>query len=137
VDLMLKPDQAEKLLNASLRAKAIFGCSNPNCCPRGVTDMLQNPARHFLFRRTAQISELSRIPEQIRPHRFLDDHVRPATDQALAIAQWGPTEMVKKATTHRKRLDLTRIALGKRAASSPPTSFSQLPTIRTVREGRR
>ncbi len=87
--------------------------------------------------RTAQISELSRIPEQIRPQRFLAHHVRPATDQALAIAQWGSAEMARKATSHRKRLDLTRIALGKRAVSSPPTSLAQLPTTRVAREGRR
>lgn len=136
VDLMLKPDHARALLEASPRAKAIFGCRNPLCCPRGAVDMLDNPARHFLYQRTSQVSELSRIPEQIRPQRFLDQHVRPATDQALAIANvpWEDQRVAQAAQRHRKRLDHLRISLGKRAATKPPRTFACLPETRVARE---
>jgi hypothetical protein len=136
IDMRLKPDQARMLFDAAPRAKAAFGCRNPNCCPRGIIDMLENPARHFLFQRTSQISELTRIPPQLRPQRFLDQHVRPATDHALAIAniKWEKKEMADAASRHRKRLDLLRVSLGKRAAAVPPTSFAQLPQTRVARE---
>jgi hypothetical protein len=139
VDMLLKPDQARALLEAGSRAKAMFGCRNPNCCPRGIVDMLENPARHFLFQRTSQISELTQIPQQLRPQRFLDQYVRPATDQALAVAniRWERKEMADAASRHRKRLDLLRVSLGKRAAGTPPTCFALLPQTRVAREGTR
>jgi hypothetical protein len=138
IDILLKPDQARTLLEAAPRTRAVFGCRNPNCCPRGVTDMLENPERHFLFQRTSQLSELSQIPRELRAQRFLDLHVRPATDQALAVAnmKWEK-EFASAATRHRKRLDSLRVSLGRRAAAAIPTTFAHLPQTRVAREASR
>lgn len=85
LDLMLKPTEARMLLDTSSRAKALFGCRDDKCCPRGLTDMIENPARHFLYQRTKEVSHLSQIPEQIRAQRFLEQNVRPTTDRALSL----------------------------------------------------
>ena len=48
LDLLLKPDEARLLLESAARARSLFGCRERHICPRGVQDMLENPARHFL-----------------------------------------------------------------------------------------
>ncbi|MGH8533235.1 MAG: hypothetical protein ACREV1_11065 [Gammaproteobacteria bacterium] len=136
VDLMLKPAEARMLLGTSSRAKALFGCPDEKCCPRGITDMIENRARHFLYQRTKEVSHLSQIPERLRAQRFLEQNVRPTTDRALAAANidWQDEVMAKKTRNHRKRLDMLRVALGEYASMSLPRSFAQLPKTRAVRD---
>jgi hypothetical protein len=136
LDMLLKPPEAKALLESSPRARALFGCSNPTCCPRGVIDMLQSPGRHFICQRVDQVSGLSRIPADIRTQRFLDQQVRSATDKALAAAniKWTDEQMAKKTQKHRKRLDNLRIALGTLAADRPRQLNSELPLTRVKRE---
>jgi hypothetical protein len=100
--------------------------------------MLQNPGRHFIAQRTDEISGLSSIPPDMRPQRFLDQHVRSATDKALAAAnmKWGKDPMGKKTQEQRKRLDNLRIALGDHVSKSPSTSFSAIPETREARENK-
>lgn len=139
IDAMLKPAEADALINASSRAKSIFGCSDTACCQRGVKDMLEKPVRHFLYQRMKEIGGLSQVPEQIRPQRFLEAHLRPTTDKALAAANidWDDNAMAKKMQSNRKRLDTLRVALGKHAEQNPPKSFAHLPQTRAAREVRR
>jgi len=85
LDLLLKPKEAKALL-ASPRSKAMFGCRNTRCCPRGNTDLIENPGRHFLYQRIKEVGGLSQVPESLRPQRFLEQHLWPATDKALAAA---------------------------------------------------
>ena len=101
--------------------------------------MLENPGRHFLYQRIKQIGGLSQVPEQLRPQRFLDTHLRPATDKAVAATRidWEDAAMVKKMQENRKRLDALRVALGNHAEQTPPRSFANLPKSRAAREGRR
>jgi len=136
IDAMLKPKEAEALINSSRRAMGTFGCTDSQCCPRGVKDMLENPARHFLYQRMKEIGGLSQVPEQLRPQRFLDIHVRPTTDKALAAAtvNWENDAMAKKMQQNRKRLDALRVALGHHAERMPPQSFANLPKTRAARE---
>jgi hypothetical protein len=138
LDLMLKPAQAKALLGVSPRARSLFGCKDTDCCPRNVTDQIENPGRHFLRQRMEQVSWLQGIPEELRPQRFLDRHVRPATDLALAAAtiNWEDDAMAKKTREHRKRLDSLRVVLGHQAANNPPRSFALLPETRAARETR-
>lgn len=101
--------------------------------------MLENPGRHFLHQRMREVSGLGRIPEQLRPQRFLDQHLRPTTDKAVAAAtiNWEDGAMAKKMQDNRKRLDALRIALGQQAETSPPRSFAPLPETRAARDARR
>lgn len=136
IDMMLKPKQAEMLFEASVRAKSLFGCRDKHCCPRGIQDMVGNPARHFMVQRLKHVSELSQIPEQLRPQRFLERHLRPATDLAVSAERidWKDDEMMRKTQKNRARLDNLRVALGNQAVKKPPSSFSQHPKTRVSRE---
>jgi hypothetical protein len=138
IDLLLKPKQAEALLTSSSRARSIFGCKDTHCCPRGIKDMLSNPARHFMVQRIKEIAGLSQIPEQLRPQRFLEKHLRPATDLAVAAAgtDWQDPAMAVKTQKQRKRLDALRIALGDEQMKRPSRSFALHPNTRAVREVR-
>jgi hypothetical protein len=58
LDLMLKPDEARLFFESATRARILFGCRDRHCCPRGVQDMLENPARHFRYRRMEDTASL-------------------------------------------------------------------------------
>jgi hypothetical protein len=141
IDAMLKPKEARALIEISARTRSLFACNDTRCCPRGARDMLEKPGRHFLYQRIKEVTGLSQIPEQLRPQRFLDQHLRAATDKALTAAtiNWGDEPMAeamaKKMQDNRKRLDNLRVALGNHAETTPPESFAQLPKTRAAREG--
>ncbi|MFQ5954119.1 MAG: hypothetical protein ACE5JZ_03545 [Kiloniellales bacterium] len=136
LDLMLKPSEAKLLLGSSSRARALFGCRDGHCCPRGARDMFENPVRHFLYQRIQEVARLGQVPESLRVQRFLEQYMRPATDRALAAANinWPDDAMAKKTRAHRKRLDHLRVALGKHAEANPPRSFASVPLRRAARE---
>lgn len=138
LDLLLKPADARMVIEASTRSKALFGCSDGHCCPRGIKDQLENPGRHFIVQRMKEMGGLSQIPEQLRPQRFLDGHLRPATDKALAAAtiNWNDNAMAKRMQENRKRLDALRVALGNYADIAPVT-HAVFPMTRAAREARR
>lgn len=139
LDLMLKRSEAELLLGFSARTRALFGCKDRHCCPRGVQDMLENPARHFLYQRMRDVAAIGQVPESLRIQAFLEQYLRPATDRALAAASvnWQDDEMAKKTRDHRKRLDNLRISLGHHAETHPPRSFASVPLPRAARDSRR
>jgi hypothetical protein len=136
LDLLLKPADAQVLLERSSRTRALFGCSDTRCCPRGIQDMLQRPAHHFLFQRVKEVSELSRVPAHVRPQIFLEQNVRPASDRAVIASniQWEEEVMAKKMREHRKRLDALRTVLAHEAEKTPPRSFANLPKTRAARD---
>lgn len=143
LDLMLTKQEAERLLGSSPRARALFGNRNMQACPRGVDDMIANPVRAFVVQRAEEVASIGVVPEALRPQTFLDSHVRPTTDRALAATKidWGTDEagktLGKKLAAHRKRLDDHRIALGARADRTPPRSFALQPPTRIAREAGR
>lgn len=134
---MLKPDEARLLLESAARARSLFGCRDRHCCPRGVKDMLEDPARHFLYQRIRDVAELARIPESLRAQTFLERHLRPTTDHALAAANinWSNEAMANKIRDQRKRLDVLRVAFSHQWEATPPRSFSSVPLRRAAREG--
>jgi hypothetical protein len=138
LDMLLKPDEAQSLFDFGRRATALFGCSDTKCCPRGITDMLQNPAHHFLRQRIDEISKLSSIPESLRANRFVEQRLRPITDTALAAAglDWKEPAMAKRMQGQRLRLDRMRVALGnlaEEARSHAGRTMSVPPRRRIVR----
>jgi hypothetical protein len=138
LDLMLMPDEARLLLEGTTRARSLFGCRDRHCCPRGVQDMLENPARHFLYRRLEDVGALGRTPESLRAQVFLERRLRPMTDRALAAANinWSHEAMAKKARDQRKRLDALRVAFSHQSEAAPPRSFASVPLRRPARERR-
>jgi len=139
INAMLKPPDAAALVGSSTRAKAMFGCTDPSCCLRGLRDMLESPVRHFLCQRVGEVGRLGQIPEQLRPQRFLDQNLRPTTDRALAAStiNWEDTDMANRMQQNRKRVDALRVMLGGQAEREPTCTFAQLPLTRAAREARR
>jgi len=138
LDMMLPKLDAEKFFESAAKARSYFGCRNTACCARGVTDMLQSPGRHFLFQRASEIAGLSQIPESLRPQRFLEEHLRPASDRALVAKELPLPEALRmKAETQSKRLNDLRIALGAYAQKRRDATFAQHPSTRMAREASR
>lgn len=122
IGLLVLRGQAEALFEHR-GMKAAFGCQQ--CCRRGVTDMIANPRRHFVFRRSGELSYLSNMPEPLRAGQYLEQFLRPATDLALRAARALP-----ELENHRRRLEARREALGAlnmRDRESAIT-YSQAPT---------
>lgn len=135
LDLMLSRVEAEKLFEiGGGRARSAFGCRDTNCCHRGIEDMLQSPARHFLYQRTQQVNGLGQIPESIRPTQFLEDHLRPASDAALGATKLTlPEELKQKTAKQAKRLNDMRTTLGPYAKKRRDASFARHPLTRIAR----
>ena len=139
LDLMLDRLAAENLFEAGGgRARSTLGCRDVNCCRRGIEDMLQAPARHFLYQRTQQVAGLGQIPESLRPSQFLEMLVRPASDTAVKVSGLDlPLELMKKISKQKKRLNDLRTTLGPYAGQRRDASFALHPTTRVARSGGR
>jgi hypothetical protein len=113
LDLMFEPSDAESIVRSSTRASAALGCRDTHCCPRGLRDMLENPARHFLLQRMNQLAAMSQLPPNLRPNEFIDRFVRPTSDALLTASNWSlPTpEIAQRVVRQRRRMDALRIAL--------------------------
>lgn len=138
VELMLKPLEARQLFDRHIRLKGQFGCSDPDCCGRGLFDMLEKPARHFVVQRIKQIAELSQHVHSSRATIFLDRSVRPMTDQALLLSKVTglDQDLMDRLSKHRHRLDATRVMLGKLLeGQSPDRAALRVPQTRAMREG--
>lgn len=139
LDLMLPRGDAERFFEAGGgRARSAFGCRDTNCCHRGIDDMTQAPARHFLYQRTQQVAGLGQIPESIRPTEFLEDYLRPASDAALVAAKLPlPEDLAQKAAKQANRLNDLRTTLGPYAKKRRDLSFARHPITRIARGGMR
>jgi len=138
LDLMLDKKQAGRILSSSPKIRAHFGCNDSRCCPRGVLDMIEHPARHFMYQRAKEISELSAIPELRRPQHFLEHRIRPASDMAVRATsiEWEDPAFEKKMQQHRKRLDSLRVALSAQLDANPQVPYALHPERRATRESR-
>lgn len=139
LDLMLQRVDVERFFETGGgRARSAFCCRDTNCCHRGMDDMLQAPARHFLYQRTQQVAGLGQIPESIRPSEFLEEHLRPASDAALLATKLPlPDDLIQKTTRQAKRLNDLRTTLGPYAKKRRDSSFARHPATRIARGGMR
>jgi hypothetical protein len=87
--------------------KTLHGCHDTACCPRSWRDMQLKPREHFVHQRAREVSGLSAIPEALRPGRYMETFLRPATDRVLRAAEIEPS-----LTRARKRLESWRGTLG-------------------------
>ncbi len=138
LDLYLKSQDAKRLFEGSMGLRNHFGCSDPKCCPRGITDMIQKPGAHFLNQRMRQLAVLGSVTNSIRPQEFLQRYIRPTAD---AVVRFGQSKSLndaerERAERQRKRLDLLRIGLEDLIASTRSASTSVVPETRAAREHR-
>jgi hypothetical protein len=105
--------------------RSAFGCPDAGCCRRGIEDMIQNPRRHFVVQRVAEVTKLSRTPRELRANLYMDDFLRPASDAAVRARKAEPS-----LGSVQKRLDSWRGALGALLVENPTTSYSATPSGR-------
>lgn len=97
--------------------KALHGCHNTQCCPRGWLDMRLEPRRHFIGHRAREVAHLSGMPDSLRAGQYLENFLRPASDRAVRTAEVAPS-LIRV----RRRLDSWRGTLG--AELSQHSSFT-------------
>ncbi len=109
-----------------------FACRDTACCHDGYESMIQNPRRHFAYRRMVEVALLNGVPPSMRPSEYLDRILRPATDhigRALSSTQL-PDSLKAKLERARRKQDGWRETLG--TMSRSPTSIS-VPIERRIK----
>lgn len=135
LNILLKKPEAEAFLNSSTRTRGNYACRDTHCCPGGMTDMLNNPIRHFVHQRSGEIERLANTPESVRPMQYLDQSVRPISDRVAGAAGLGAItdELRKKLQKKQTRLGRFRQAIGHFAEANDVESVSQTPARREDR----
>lgn len=136
LDLLLKPTEAAAFLKANSRVHSQFGCTDTHCCPKGVPDMLQHPARHFVYQRSRQVRELSGTPDALRPQVYLDNEVRRVSDDVASVAGFKSLtdDLRKSLATKQKKMARFRQAMAHLAESNPIKEPALAPKDRPSRE---
>ena len=118
-------------------SKSRFGCRVKECCPKGWTDMVDNPVRHSVFQRSLEVQRLSNVPEQHRAQQFLEETLRPATDSAVfseSLSFDTQEQLARRMSDNKKRLERLRVGLGRFVRERPVVSFSRIPLRRAMRD---
>lgn len=97
----------------AIRGMKEFACGDTDCCRRGVEDMLENNKRHFINARSKEVALLSDAPLGMRPAQYLDEILRPATDQLAKIPRFAgiPDDLMKRFERENRKLSGWRATL--------------------------
>lgn len=136
LDMLLPKAKAEVLLGHSIAAKGHYGCQDPRCCPKGMRDTFQHPARHYLRQRAREVELVSAIPPSLRVSEFLEKKVRPTSDAVAAAAALKlPDNTLAVAIAKRQKVtSRMRLALSSLADRYTPPEFVILPKARDERK---
>jgi len=133
LDLLVNREVARNFLASSQRIRSRHVCRDPHCCARGLSDMLDRPARHALYQRAREIESLGAIPKTVRMSSYLDN-VRRVSDDVAHAASFDKVdgEFRKKLLLQQKRLGHFRTAMAHLAAQSHDSSVAMSPRRRPV-----
>ena len=133
LDMLLKPKVAEVLLS-SPRIKAICGCRDTHCCPHGIRDMIQRPARHAIYQRAREIEKLGAAPQHLRAEQYLNDTVRPVSDLVARVAAAPGWDDAIKKSLSKKQGEVSRLreTFGHLASKASTSSFASAPSRRST-----
>lgn len=139
LDLFMKPAEAKAFLRSSKRALGRYGCRDTHCCPHGLSDMLDRPARHFVHQRIQEVHTLGTTPPSLRVSNYMDNHVRRVSDDVAAAAgiEGLADEIHKKLQKKQAGISRFRKAMGHLAAVRPAKEPIALPESRAARESKR
>lgn len=121
------PREVARTFFENRQMRIAFGCRDGACCRRGIEDTLSDPRRHFMIQRLHEVGAVSRAPERLRAQLYLDDFLRPATDNALRAARIEPS-----LEPTRRRLDAWRQTLGAMSREAPSMSYASAPDGRRI-----
>ena len=138
LDVLLKHRLARILLSASPRLRAQYGCRDTHCCAHGIQDMLSHPARHALYQRAREVEWLTETPQTVRAARYLDERVRPVSDDIAAIVGFPDLDETLRQTFVRKQRKMSRFrsAMAHLSAIGFPRSVAVSPPPCAARSGR-
>jgi hypothetical protein len=119
-------DKAEKFFEVR-GMKSLCACKDEGCCRRGLDDMLRDPRGHFMRQRLREVASLSRIPETLRPPRYLQDVLWRASNKMLRA-----TKVEKSLASAQRRLEGLLLALSDLERQGEITSFSAVPQGRRL-----
>ncbi len=123
--LTMPVDGARSVL--SRRGFRRLGCEL-SCCDRDREEILNNPRRHFVITRAAELAELSGVSIPDRAEHYMTRLLTPARDNTAQIARFDPA--IGK---HRDRLDDWYLALQRTLNEDRAT----MPTTALVPTGQR
>jgi hypothetical protein len=104
--------ELKKLFEAK-GGRRLIACGNRDCCPHGLSDMLNNPKRHSVYQRRRQIQEIEATPDLNRAQHFLDGEMTRADRLARQIKELrtGDQALTKRMVQHSRRLEKLRSTL--------------------------
>ena len=105
-------------------------------CPGGIRDMLDNPTRHFVHQRSSQIANIAETPQSIRVQQYLEQFVRPVSDDVSVAAGLGAIsdELKTKLGKKQKTLGRFRQAVGHLAEIDTIQTLARRPLTRGERQ---
>lgn len=130
LDMLLKPRVAETLLGTSPRIKALCGCRDTHCCPHGVRDMIDRPARHAIYQRAREVESLSAVPQSMRAGNYLNEIVRPVSDVVARVAAMPAIDEKLQKSLRKKQDEISRLreTVAHLVDSANATSFALTPS---------
>ena len=136
LDVLMKRQDAQAFLTSSTRVRTQFGCRDTHCCPHGIRDMLNRPAGHFVHQRSQQVERLWSTPLSVRVNRYLDDYVRPVSDNVAAASGLGAIDegLRKKLMEKQRAMSRYRKAMSHLAKMNPVKEAAAPPPTRAARE---
>jgi hypothetical protein len=136
LDLLLKTKTASELFAASPKIRAMCGCRNTHCCPHGVRDMLDHPARHAIYQRAREIEQLGEAPQSLRAGQYLNQNVRRVSDD-VARAAALPTvnvDLTKSLQDKQREMSRFRRMMAHLVEGAEPASIAVAPLRRQTRK---
>ena len=109
--------QELEVLASAGGGKKLVACTDRNCCPHGLKDMLDDTRKHLITQTLAAMSAIEDVPELRREHYFLDGPMRDAVRRARDIKGLKPlaaeaalrevdlTSLMKRMHDHARKLE--------------------------------
>lgn len=123
LDRLLSIKQVQNLMDVP-GARKLLSCSDPNCCPRGLDDTLNNPKAHYLRQRFKQMAAISSVPESRRASHFLEKALIPAERTArqavkLKVTDKGLREVLARSSERLEKMHAILDSLKVTMADAP------------------
>ena len=137
LDLPLKPKAAQALFAVSPKIKAMCGCRNTHCCPHGIHDMLNHPARHAIYQRAREIEHISAVPQSLRAGQYLNQGVRKVSDDVAQVVAFFVEDdaLAKRLKDKQREMSLFRQMIAHLVETDEVTSVAIAPARRQARRG--
>jgi hypothetical protein len=112
-------------LASARNGRKLISCTDRECCPSGLDDMLRDPRRHSARQTIKQYHALESVPDLKRPEHFIHNQLEDAARKARRIAKLRPEikdgslpaakiqSLVRRMEENADTLDKTRTALEK------------------------